>query len=92
MHDGVYSFELGIVSFDIILERSGFARDLQVLSLRIRVDGSAGVVTLILPYWVTETRLLNGSRSRWSLILGCQVSQWWHSISRLPGSFHIYVL
>ncbi|KAF2542121.1 hypothetical protein F2Q68_00031034 [Brassica cretica] len=43
-----------------------------VLSLRIRVDGSAGVVTLILPYWVTETRLLNGSRSRWSLILGCQ--------------------
>ncbi|KAF3599141.1 hypothetical protein F2Q69_00035375 [Brassica cretica] len=49
-----------------------FLRDLQVLSLRIRVDGSAGVVTLILPYWVTETRLLNGSRSRWSLILGCQ--------------------
>ena len=24
MHDGMYSFELGVVSFDIILERSGF--------------------------------------------------------------------
>ena len=70
MHDGVYSFELSVVSFDIILERSGFARDPQVFSFRIRADGSAGVVTASLPYWVTEPRLLNGSRSRWSSILG----------------------
>ena len=42
MHDGVYSFELGIVSFDIVLEHSGFARDPQIFSLSIRIDRSAG--------------------------------------------------
>ncbi|KAF3523949.1 hypothetical protein F2Q69_00048137 [Brassica cretica] len=72
MHDGVYSFELAIVSFDIILECSGFLRDPQVLSLRIRVDGYARVVTSSLLYWVIEHHLLNGSRSRWSSILGAR--------------------
>ena len=70
MYDREYSFELGIVSFDIVLERSVFVRDPQVFSLRIRFDGSAGVVTSSLPCWVIEPHLLKGSRSWWSLILG----------------------
>ncbi|KAF2588339.1 hypothetical protein F2Q70_00039279 [Brassica cretica] len=37
---------------------------------RIRVDRSARVVTASLPYWVTELRLLGGSRGRWGSILG----------------------
>ena len=42
MHDGVYSFELGVVSFNIIMKRSGFARGSQVFSLRICIDRSSG--------------------------------------------------
>ncbi|KAF2574217.1 hypothetical protein F2Q70_00004139 [Brassica cretica] len=42
MHDGVYPFELSIVSFDVILECFGFIRDPVVFSFRIYVDGSTG--------------------------------------------------
>ena len=44
MHDGVYPLELGVISFDIVLERFGFIRDPRVFSLGIRIDESAVVV------------------------------------------------
>lgn len=42
MHDGVYPFELSVVSFDVILKCSSFIRDPVVFSYRIYIDGSAG--------------------------------------------------
>ena len=59
MHDGMYPFKLGIVSFDIVLDH-------WVFHLKIHIDGSAEVVPPSLSYWVIEPCLMKGPRSRWS--------------------------
>lgn len=76
MYDRVYSFELGVVPFNIILEGSGFARDSQIFPLGVDIDGTTKIVSSSLFRKVVEPRLMEGPRCRWSSILGDGMV-WW---------------
>ena len=45
VHDRMYPFELGVVPFNKILERSSFSRDPQVFPLGVDIDGTAKIVS-----------------------------------------------
>ena len=44
MHDRMYPFELGIISFDVILKCFGFARDPIIFPLEVDVDVAVKIV------------------------------------------------
>ena len=76
MYDRIYSFELGVVPFDIILEGSSFVRDSQVFPLGVDIDGTAKIVSPSLLCWVIEHCLIEGPGHRRSSILG-DIMVWW---------------